>query len=49
MTTPDPQVPRSEAESRKIRMRRGPWAMLAMWLAVIVVLFLVGMFARWLY
>lgn len=49
MTTPDPHVPRTEAESRKIRTRRGPWAMLAMWLTVIAVLFLVGIFARWLY
>ncbi|WP_157672738.1 hypothetical protein [Achromobacter denitrificans] len=49
MTTPDPQVPHPEAESRKIRTRRGPWAMLAMWLAVVAVLFLVGIIARWLY
>jgi type VI protein secretion system component VasF len=50
MTTPDPQTPRRQADpgARKTRARRGPWGVLALWLAAIAVLFLVGVFARWL-
>lgn len=50
MTTPDPRTSQREAvaASRKTRTRRGPWGMLALWLAAIAVLFLVGVLVRWL-
>ncbi|MGE8687706.1 MAG: hypothetical protein ACN6PJ_11265 [Achromobacter sp.] len=50
MTTRDPRIPSHEADARSSRTRtqRGPWAMLALWLAAVAVLFLVGVLARWL-
>ncbi|SSW67105.1 hypothetical protein AVE30378_02452 [Achromobacter veterisilvae] len=50
MTIPNSQDPRRQAVPgvRKARTRRGPWGMLALWLTVIAVLFLVGVLARWL-
>lgn len=49
MSTSDPQIPSSESRKRaRTRKARGPWAMLAFWLAAVAVLFFVGVLVQWL-
>ena len=51
-TSEDPRTPqdtRGETQSvRTPRAKRGPWQLLAFWIFVVAILFLVGVVSRWL-